>query len=355
MKTLISKTSGFLLAGLCFVMAVSSCKKDKAAVQDQDFQDVRLVASKSSYGASRVDPNFINGWGIAFSPTGNVWISSEGSGTTVIYDKTGAQVLNAVTIPSGTANTGGAASGQVFNSTSDFIIPGSTAAKFIFAGTDGVISAWAGGGGAVKVVNNSAAGAYTGITIAADAGNNYIYAATFKANKIDVYDKNFTAVSKTFTDPNLPAGYAPFNVQNVGGNLYVAYAKVDEATGDETKGAGFGFVDIYNPNGTLVKRFASQGSLNAPWGVTMAPDGFIKNTSGIVLIGNFGDGRINAFDSNGNLLGPLMLSSGPFQIDGLWGIGFAPSTATGVNQNWLFYAAGPNDEGDGIFGYLQPG
>jgi uncharacterized protein (TIGR03118 family) len=354
MKTLINKTYGFLLAGLCFVFVIASCKKNKNEVKDQDFQDIRLVASQSTYGASRVDPNFANGWGIAFSPTGNAWISAEASGTTVIYDKTGAQVLNAVTIPSASATTGGAASGQVFNSTSDFVIPGSTAAKFIFAGTDGVISAWASGGGAVKVIDQSSTAAYTGITIAADAGNNFLYAANFKGNKIDVFDKNFTMVSKTFTDPNLPAGYAPFNIQNIGGQLYVMYAKVDEATGDEQKGAGFGYVDIYNPNGTLVKRFVSQGSLNAPWGIAMAPAGFIRNMSSAILIGNFGDGHINAFDTNGNLLGPLMLSSGPFEIDGLWGISFAPSTATGVNPNWLFYAAGPNDEHDGLFGYLQP-
>jgi len=354
MKTISSKTYGLLLAGICLIAAMTSCKKDKN-VSKQDFQDVRLVASQSTYGSNvRVDPNFVNGWGIAFSPTGNAWISAEDAGTSVIFDKTGAQVLAAVTIPTSSASTGGAPSGQVFNSTTDFVIPSSTAAKFIFAGTDGVISAWSGGGAAARVINNSATSAYTGIAIASDAGNNFLYAANFKTNKIDVFDKNFAPVSKSFTDPALPSGYAPFNIQNVGGQLYVMYAKVEEATGDEEKGAGFGYVDIYNPDGSLVKRFSSQGVLNAPWGIAMAPAGFIKDHSNAILIGNFGDGRINAFDANGTLLGTLMNNGNALVIDGLWGISFAPSTATGVDPMWLFYAAGPNDEHDGLFGYVKP-
>jgi len=359
MKTISNKICGFLFGGIIFNAAVatmSGCKKDKS-VSNQDFEDVRLVASNSSYGSSvRVDPNFINGWGIAFSPTGNVWISAQGAGTSVIYDKTGLQVLSAVTIPTSGATTGGEPTGQVFNSsTTDFMIPNSAAAKFIFAGTDGVISAWTSGGAAIRVVDNSSTAAYTGLAIGSDGGANFLYAANFKANRIDVFDKNFAAVSKTFTDPSLPSGYAPFNIQNVGGQLYVMYAKVEEATGEEEKGAGFGYVDIYSTNGTFVKRFASQGTLNAPWGIAMAPSGFIKDHSSAILIGNFGDGRITAFDASGTALGTLMKNDGnALEIDGLWGIGFAPSTATGVDPNWLFYAAGPNDENDGLFGYVKP-
>ena len=356
MKTLTNKTHGFLLTGLCFVLvatAMIACKKDKS-VTGQDFEQVNLVASNNSYAGARVDPNFINGWGIAFSPTGNAWISSEGAGSSVIYDKTGAQVLAAVTVPTSSATTGGSPTGQVFNSSTDIVIPGSAAAKFIFAGTDGVISAWTSGGAAVKVIDRSGTAAYTGIALASDAGNNFIYAANFKANSIDVFDKNFAPVSKTFSDPALPSGYAPFNIQNIGGQLYVMYAKVEEATGEEEKGAGFGYVDIYAPNGTLAKRFTSQGVLNAPWGVAMAPSGFIKNHSSAILIGNFGDGHINAFDASGNLLGSLMKNGGAVEIDGLWGISFAPSTATNVDPNWLFFAAGPNDENDGLFGYIKP-
>ncbi|HET6995849.1 MAG TPA: TIGR03118 family protein [Chitinophagaceae bacterium] len=358
MKTVMNRTRGLKLAGTCVVLGAllfTSCKKDKDTVTEQSFDQVNLVASNNTYTGARVDPNFINGWGIAFSPTGNAWISSEGAGTSVIYDKTGAQVLAAVTIPTVSASTGGSPTGQVFNSvTTDFIIPSSTAAKFIFAGTDGVISAWTAGGAAVKVIDQSATAAYTGLALASDGGNNFLYAANFKAGKIDVFNKTFTKVSKPFTDPNLPTGYAPFNIQNVGGQLYVMYAKVDDATGEEQKGAGLGYVDIYNPDGSFVKRFASQGSLNAPWGIAQAPAGFIKGNSSVILIGNFGDGHINAFDLTGNLLGSLHMDGGPVVIDGLWGISFAPSSATTVDPNWLFFAAGPNDENDGLFGYIKP-
>jgi len=357
MKTIVNNTSRLLAGGICVAltaMVFTACHKDKDAVNEQSFDQVNLVASNNTYTGARVDPNFTNGWGIAFSPTGNAWISAEGSGTTVIYDKTGAQVLAAVTIPTGGATTGGSPTGQVFNSTTDFVVPASTAAKFLFAGTDGVISAWVSGGAAVKVIDRSATSSYTGLALASDGGNNFLYAANFKTGKIDVFDKTFTMVSKPFTDPNLPTGYSPFNIQNIGGQLYVMYAKVDEATGDETKGAGLGYVDIYNPNGSLVKRFASQGALNAPWGVAMAPAGFIKGAGSVILMGNFGDGHINAFDANGNSLGSIRMDGAPVEIDGLWGISFAPSTATAIDPNWLFFAAGPNDENDGLFGYIKP-
>jgi uncharacterized protein (TIGR03118 family) len=322
-------------------------------VSSQNFTQVNLVASNNTYSGARVDPNFINGWGIAFSPTGNAWISSEGAGTSVIYNKEGAQVLAPVTIPTASASTGGSPTGQVFNATADFVLPGGNPAKFIFAGTDGVISAWNAGGAAVKVIDGSATSVYTGIALAADGGNNFLYAANFKLARIDVFDKNFAAVSKPFADPSLPSGFSPFNIQNIGGQLYVMYAKVDEATGEEAKGAGLGYVDIYNPNGSLVKRFASQGMLNAPWGIAQAPAGFLDNHGSAILVGNFGDGRINAYDTDGNLMGSIMANGSPVQIDGLWAISFAPSTATDVDPNWLFFAAGPNDEQDGVYGYLK--
>jgi uncharacterized protein (TIGR03118 family) len=358
METISNKTARLLLGGACSLLALvtmNGCKKDNNdTVIKQNFTQVNLVANKNTYIGARVDPNFVNGWGIAFSPTGNAWISAEGAGTSVIYDKTGAQVLAAVTIPTSGASTGGAPSGQVFNASTDFVLPGGNPAKFIFVGTDGVISAWNTGGAAVRVIDNSATSAYTGLAIASDGTNNFIYAANFKTAKIDVFDKNFAAVTKSFTDPTLPAGYAPFNIQNVGGQLYVMYAKVDEATHDEEKGAGFGYVDIYNADGSFVKRFTSQGALNAPWGVAMAPSGFLTGHSSAILIGNFGDGRINAYDTNGNFLGSLMSGGSTWQFDGLWAITFAPSTATSIDPNWLFFTAGPNHEGDGLFGYLTP-
>ena len=357
MKKIIRKSWRFLVAPLCLlltIIVIDSCKKSDDTIASQSFAVTKLVASQSSYGAARVDANLVNGWGIAFGPTGSAWISSEDAGVSVVYDKTGAQVLAPVTIPSPTASTGGAPTGQVFNATADFILPGGNPAKFIFSGADGVISAWNTGGAAVKVVDRSGTSAYTGLATGTSGANNYLYAADFKSGKIDVFDKDFVLVSMPFVDAALPSGYSPFNIQNIGGQLYVMYAKVDPGTGEETKGAGLGYVDIYNPDGSFVKRYISQGALNAPWGIAAAPAGFLNNEGSVILIGNFGDGTITAFDAAGNSLGTLKSNGAPIVIDGLWGISFAPATATGVDPTWLFFAAGPNDENDGLFGYINP-
>ena len=157
-------------------------------------------------------------------------------------------------------------------------------------------------------------------------------------------------------DHDIPPGYSPFNIQNVNGQLYVMYAKVGPS-GDEVKGAGFGYVDIYNPDGSLDRRFATRGTLNAPWGVAAAPQGFWgdndkDDANGIILVSNFGDGRINAFNKIGFLLGQLKSKGKPIEIDGLWGISFPPSTATGVDPGRLYFAAGPDGEAHGLFGYI---
>jgi uncharacterized protein (TIGR03118 family) len=346
--TIIPAKALLLLFFVIFI--ISACNKDNNdKIASTNFTQVNLVASTATYAGVRVDPNMLNGWGIAFGPTGTAWISAEGSGTSAVYDKDGNQVLPAVAIPSATGPTGGHPTGQVFNGTADFVLANSITAKFIFAGADGVISAWNTGGAAEKVIDKSSTSAYLGIALANDGGNNFLYAANFKMRKIDVFDKNFAEVSKPFTDPALPAGYSPFNIQNIGGQLYVMYALVDDVHGEETKGAGLGYVDIYNPNGSLVKRFASQGQLNAPWGIAMAPAGFFNhhdNTA--ILIGNFGDGKINAYSMNGDYLGHVQSHGVDVSIDGLWGISFG-----GTDPNRLFFAAGPNDEQDGLFGYLK--
>ena len=361
MKTLFNKPIRlwFALPGALILMITSSCNKnhdnnpDHNPVGKQNFTQVNLVSSSSSYTGARVDPNFINGWGITFSPTGIAWISAEGAGTSVVYDKTGAEILPAVRIPSPTDSTGGAPSGIIFNGTTDFALSNGNPARFIFAGTDGVISGWNGGGSAERIKDESATAAYTGLTWATNGGNNYLYAANFKAGRIDVFDKNFASVSLPFTDPTLPAGYSPFNIQNIDGKLYVMYAKVDPATHEEMKGASLGYVDIYNADGSFNKRFVSQGALNAPWGATKAPNGFLDGHKDAILIGNFGDGHINAYSASGDSLGSLLSNGSPITIDGLWGISFAPSTATTIDPNWLFFAAGPADEEQGLFGYIK--
>jgi hypothetical protein len=269
---------------------------------------------------------------------------------------------------------GGHPTGIVFNGSSGFRLPNGNPARFIFVGDDGVISAWNGGNVAIKVKDNSANSAYTGLAIAADGSDSFIYAANFRAARIDIYDTAWAEVTgKPFTDNSLPPGYAPFNIQNVDGKLFVMYAKVDAADGEEEKGRGLGFVDVYRPNGQLIKRFVSGGKLNAPWGVAMAPTAFWANAewddedddhgktmekkhhdiTSVILIGNFGDGRINAYDQDGEFIGALRSKGQPIVVDGLWAISFAPATATTIDPNWLFFAAGPADEEHGIFGYIK--
>lgn len=315
---------------------------------------VNLVGNNNTYTGARVDANLVNGWGIAFSPTGNAWISSEDMGVSTVYNASGEQVLAPVSIPSPTGSTGGNPTGIIFNGTSDFALPSGAASHFIFVGVDGVISGWSTGSAAERILNRSTTSAYTGVAMASDGGANFIYAANFKSGKVDVFDKSFAVVTtKPFTDPNIPAGYAPFNIQNIDGKLYVAYAKV-ASDGEEEAGAGLGYVDIYNPDGTLVKRFTSQGNLNAPWAIVKAPDDFFDDVSqSTILVGNFGDGRINAYTTDGNFLSTLQTSGGPLVLDGLWGLSFAPSGAPGISSRRLFFAAGPKDEADGLFGYIE--
>ena len=333
-----------------------SANKSKVPQLLKDFTQVNLVGNNDEYNPARVDPLLVNGWGLAFSPTGIAWISAQGTGVSTVYNGEGSQVLPAVSIPSPGGATGGNPTGIVFNGSTDFKLPNGNPARFIFDGVDGVISGWNGGPAAIKVIDNSSTSAYTGLAIANDGGNNFLYAANFRAGKIDVFDKDWAEVNtKPFMDPNLPAGYAPFNIQAVGQQLYVMYAKVDPAEGEEEKGPGLGYVDIYNTDGSFVKRFVSNGQLNAPWGIAWAPAGFFgtdENAQPAILIGNFGDGHINAYSPNGNFLGQLRAHGNPIVIEGLWAISFPPATATSINPNRLYFAAGPDDEEDGLFGYI---
>jgi len=340
-------------------VAMVSCEKDEnnnssTSGSTTNFTRTNLVSNNSQDSGARVDATLINGWGIAFSPTGNPWVSSEGGGVAEPYDATGNQVIPPVSIPSASAATGGEPTGIVFNSSATaFVLPGGGVAKFIFVGDDGVISGWSSGASAERVVDNSATSSYKGVAIANDSTGIFLYAANFKQSRIDVFDSSFAAVNKTFGDPDLPEGYSPFNIQNIGGQLYVTYAKLG-IDGDEEKGVGLGYVDIYKPDGSLVKRFASQGDLNAPWGIAMAPSGFLDgNSSNVILVGNFGDGYINAYSPDGSLIGKLSSKGTPIVIDGLWGISFAPSSAATIPATRLFFAAGPNDEQNGLFGYID--
>lgn len=327
----------------------------------KDFTEVNLVGSNDEYHPRRIDPNLINAWGLAFSSNGIAWISANGAHVSDVYDREGAQVLPPVSIPSAESNEGGVPTGVVFNSNAgDFVIPSgngqpATGARFIFAGEDGVISAWNGTRGdhayRVTVVPGAV---YKGLTLAVNGSDTLLYAANFVQGKIDVWDKNWNAVSLSFSDPSLPQGYEPFNIQNVNGKLYVMYAILDPASGDEKDGPGLGFVDIYNTDGSLDRRFVSNGQLNAPWGVAWAPPSFFGEgvrSEGAILIGNFGDGHINAYSTAGDFLGQLRQHGQPIKIEGLWAIMFPPATST-IDPNRLYFTAGPDDESNGLFGYI---
>lgn len=319
------------------------------------FAQANLVADTSG-AASVTDANLVNPWGVSFSPSGPFWVSDNGTGKSTLYNTAGATQGLVVTIPTATGAAGGPVSGQVYNSTTDFAIPGSTAALFIFDSEDGVISAWnaSSGASAVTVANRSATGAiYKGLALGSSNGANYLFATNFNANGVDVFDKNFAYV-KSFTDPNIPAGFAPFGIANIGGSLYVSFAMQNAAKHDDVPGPGLGYVDVFATDGTLVKRLVSAGALNSPWAMVVAPSGY-GSLSGALLVGNFGDGHINAYNATtGASLGPMLNSGGTaLAIDGLWGLTFG-NGGSGGSATTLYFTAGPASESHGLFGSLTP-
>jgi uncharacterized protein (TIGR03118 family) len=295
------------------------------------------------------------------------WVSDNNGGVSTVYNGQGAGPLLTVNIPTNTTGSLGSPSGIVFNTlmsgfdVSETIggVKKTDSSVFLFVTEDGLILGWSpkvDRNNALMAVNNPAAG-YKGLAIGVDqAGQTLLYAANFVQNTIDVYDQNFTKVTNLtgpFQDNNIPAGYAPFNIQAINNQLYVEYAKFDPATTEGAPGAGNGFVDIFNTDGVLQKRLIQRGALNAPWGVALAPSNF-GAFSNDLLVGNFGDGHINAFDpTHGTFLGQLTLANGqPFQEDDLWALRFGNGNAAGPT-NTLFFTAGINDEKDGLFGSLQ--
>jgi uncharacterized protein (TIGR03118 family) len=313
-----------------------------------------LVADSGS-GAAHTDARLINPWGIAFNPTGFVWVANNGSDSSTLYDGNGVPQSLVVATPA-------APTGIVFNGSSDFKITqnGVTAASpFIFAGENGSISAWSptvNRNNALTIVDGAGAQAvYKGLAIATYNSANYLYAADFHNNRIDVYDAAFNKATLPggFQDTGLPAGYAPFGIQAIGDRIYVSYAQRAVVGDDDVKGAGLGAIDVFDTAGNLVKQLVRGGALNAPWGMALAPSNF-GTYSGKLLVANFGDGKINAYDTaTGALAATVSKADGSaVVIDGLWGIAFGP----GVNSqptNTLFFTAGPGDEAHGLYGRID--
>ncbi|TCO83028.1 uncharacterized protein (TIGR03118 family) [Plasticicumulans lactativorans] len=311
--------------------------------------------------AAQLDPDLVNPWGLSASPTSPWWVSDNGTGLSTLYNGSGVKQGLVVTIPPSPGSPPGTTStptGQVFNPTTDFQITPNTPARFLFATEDGTIAGWNPGTGTVAPlkIDNSASGAvYKGLALGSTGSGNLLYAANFTGGKIDVFDAAFTPTTPGggFLDPNLPAGYVPFNIQNLGGQLYVTYALRQPGADDETAGPGLGIVDVFDTDGSLIRRLATGGTLNAPWGLALAPAGF-GEFAGALLVGNFGDGLINAFDAaTGAFLGQIADATGtPIAIDGLWGLAFGNGGNAG-SPNELFFTAGLDDEANGLFGKLS--
>jgi uncharacterized protein (TIGR03118 family) len=386
MNKFINSRNGLNPVRLCLLLVLLSvltvsCRKANFDKNDlRDFQQVNLVSDNGANAPRLTDPTLQNAWGIAWSPTGIAWVNAEAAHVSHLYTGEGAIVRPAVNIPSPKDIIGGAPTGIVFAGGAGFKLANGQPAAFLFVGDDGVLSGWNGpaGNNALRIADNSVSSSYFGLALATWNGSHFLYAADFKTGKIDVWDTTFAMVNLPFKDPDLPASYSPFNIQSIGSWIFVMYAKVGP-DGNEIHQVGLGLVDVFNPDGSFVKRFTSGGTLNSPWGVTMTPANFLEETDmsnddgtghkntpvvtknmdqnnvdqqPVILVGNFGDGRINVFSLAGQFLGQLQNHNRVITIDGLWGLSFAPATATAIDPMRLYFTAGPKDETDGVFGYL---
>ena len=352
------------LVGTLLVVAAFSASHaaDSPPQRGDRFYAVTPLVSDGGVVARFTDPNLKNGWGVAFNPNGFVWVANNGSATSTLYDGDGKPQSLVVSIP-GAGGAAGKPTGIAFSGSTSFAVTKngvSGPGRFIFAGEDGTISAWAPNVDlthAILAANNSAEhSSYKGLALAANGKGNFLFAADFHNARVDVYDAAFQRVqwAGAFVDPKLPAGYAPFGIQNLQGNLYVSYAKQDVDARDEVNGRGLGLVDVFDANGKLLRRITTGGRLNAPWGMAMAPADFGR-FSNTLLVGNFGDGRISSFDAKtGEFVGQLRGPDGHrIAIPGLWGMAFGNGLSN-QSTGALFFAAGPNDEVNGLYGRIDP-
>ncbi len=328
--------------------------------------------------AKVTDPNLKNPWGTSTAPGLPIWVSDNNAGVTTLYDGAGHPIplqakppLNAVTVPAPpSAGKGaiGAPTGTVFNTTgSGFVVSqkgASGSSRFLFATEDGTVVGWSPSvdrvNGIIAVDRSTVAdpagdvgAVYKGLALVTTPAGTFLYATNFRFGTVEVFDSSFNLV-KTFTDPAIPAGFAPFGIHNIGGRLYVTFAKQKPDKHDDLAGPGNGFVDVFSPNGGLLQRLMSEGRLNSPWAVTLAPAAF-GAFGGDILVGNFGDGHISAYDhSTGHFEGRLLDATGqPLTISGLWGLRF-PAGSLNAVPGALYFTAGINDEHDGLFGDLVP-
>jgi len=351
---------------LAFAPFAAAQHYEFAPVPMQSYTQTNLVSNLSGVAAV-TDPNLANAWGLSRSSNGDWWVSDNTTGLSTLYSGTsGAITPLVVTIPPSDPNTTstGSPTGTVFNGTTEFAIAKDKTAIFLFATEDGTISGWnpaVNPTKAIIAVNEGTASVFKGLTIAQASINGkplgyYLYAANFRKGEVSVYNTFFEhniVAEQNFAHFHAPAGYAPFNVQNIGDNIYVAYAKQDAAKHDEIDGAGLGFVAVFRSNGCLIQVLQPGPWFNAPWGLAVAPSDF-GAYSHDVLVGNFGSGEILAFDPvSGSYRGKIRdANNNPIQIPGLWGLSFGNGTAPGGPATTLFFGAGPDNEANGLFGAL---
>jgi uncharacterized protein (TIGR03118 family) len=370
----------------------------------QHYKQTNLVTDLSSGATFTNDSDLKNPWGLARSTTSPWWIGDNATGLSTLYSGDGTKRALRVQIPGPNGTTPcpltgplppncftASPTGVVFNGSTDFkVTPNGAPAAFIFVTEDGTVSAWAGGNAATLEVDHSATptaadgAVYKGATIGEVDGKRYLYVTNFRSGHVEVYDTNFNQVhfengegqgrgegEDNFNDSHVPQGFAPFNIQNIGGSLFVTYAKQDAAKHDDVAGAGFGFVDLFSPAGELLTRFENGPWLNSPWGIVWTPRDF-GEFSNDILVGNFGSGQIAAYNGfTGKFIGMVKSESDQvLTINGLWALAFGnsaagcpatppvgsglPTCGAAGPYNSLFFTAGINDEADGLFGTLTP-
>ncbi len=331
----------------------------------QHYAQTNLVSDQA--GAPFTDPNLVNPWGLSRSSGSPWWVSDNGMGVSTLYDGTGSAKSLVVTIPPADPKSGatGTPTGTVFNGTMDFLLAPSAPALFMFVTEDGTVSGWNPGVNATNAVikvNDKNRSVFKGVAIATTnppwgSPATFLYVADFRKGRVQIFDTAFHHVHEwedRFEDERLPEGYAPFNIQNIGGNLYVAFAKQDSEKHDEVDGSGLGFVDVFSPNGRLLRRLEHGPWFNAPWGMALASGDF-GIYSHDVIVGQFGSGEILVFDPvTGRFLGRLNdANDHTVKIDGLWGISFGSGTGSG-SATALYFSAGSDHEQHGLFGTITP-
>jgi uncharacterized protein (TIGR03118 family) len=329
---------------LTFAVGCGVALAFSGAAAAQSYSLTYLVSNFSGK-ASHTDPLLQNAWGIAYAPGGAFWVSDEADGWSTLYDGSGNLQTLQVIVPTASGTGFGSPTGLVYNGSSEFKIDSWTS-EFIFATLDGSIQGWSGFNPSSTLVGAKQAGAsYTGLAITNHSSGNTLYAADGANNKVDMYDGNFN-LTGSFTDATIPAGFAPFGIQDISGKVYVTYAS--------TTGGPGGYIDVFEENGTFVKRFAQGKPLNQPWGLAVAPKNFGALSNTLLVSNNTSAGNINAFNlSTGKLVGTVKNSAGKaIAINGLWGIEFGGGSTLNGKTNQLFFTAGPSDT-NGYFGVIN--